>query len=76
MQLSSVFVALAAAVSAYASCSSLGSGATDTLLGEFTFAARDPVADTATPLHLINVITIPMAGFHLLSVRIFHPRIV
>ena len=72
MKLSSAFVTLAAAVSAYASCSTLGPGATDTLPGQFTFAAYDASSGTTTPLHILLAYTQPGASYHVLSVRVAH----
>ena len=68
MRVLALFSALAAAASAYADCSSFGTGATDTVSTQFTLSAFDPVADTTSPLNLLIAFVEPMTAFHVLSV--------
>ena len=58
------------AASANADCSTLGEGASDSFSGSFQLAAYNPATGTTTALHLINYLTVPETGFHLLSVCI------
>ena len=64
-----VLVTLSAAVSVYASCSNFGPGASDTLSGQFTFAALDDSTGIVSPLHLLITEIVPKAAYHVLSVR-------
>ncbi|KIP04344.1 hypothetical protein PHLGIDRAFT_36991 [Phlebiopsis gigantea 11061_1 CR5-6] len=58
---------LAAATSAFADCSSLGSGASDSFPGSFKFVAFDPAAGTNQSLTLANSLTAPGTSFYILS---------
>ncbi|KAF7793597.1 hypothetical protein EIP86_004711 [Pleurotus ostreatoroseus] len=68
MRTSTFLYVLAATGSAYAiSCSSLGSGATDTVSGQFTLSAHKTATGTTSPLHVLNAYTEPMASYDILS---------
>ena len=73
MHITPTFIALAAATSAYASCSSFGSGATDTVSSPFTLSADDATAGTTSPLNLLTAQVVPMAAWYALSVRYSDP---
>lgn len=61
---------LAVTASAYADCSAVGTGASDSFSGNFRLAAYDAAAETTTTLTLANSLTVPMTSFFVLSVRI------
>lgn len=65
----SLLALLAAATSAFADCSSLGSGASDSYSGSFKFVAFDAAAGTNHTLTLANSLTAPGTSFYILSVR-------
>lgn len=67
MRSTSFIVSLAAAAGVYAQCSSLGTGASDSA-SEFTLSAFNPATGITSPLHLVNVATVPENSFHVLSV--------
>lgn len=71
MRYTNLIALLATAALARADCSTFGTGASDTVSGTFSLAAFDPVAQTTTALHVINVVTIPYTGYHVFSVRSF-----
>ena len=57
MRVSSVLATLSLAALAYADCSSLGTGATDTLSGLFTLSAYDASTSTSQNLNFLVVTT-------------------
>ena len=72
MILSTLFVTLAAAVSAYASCSDLGEGATDTAPSNIFLFVRSDDGETFGPLSVANVATSAGIGYYVLTVSSSH----
>lgn len=66
----SLATTLAVAASAYASCSGFSTGSTDTITTNFNLAAYNAATGVITPLNLLVADVVPMAGYHVLSVRI------
>lgn len=64
---------LAVVTSAYASCTSLGPGATDTVAGGFKLSIYNPATDTTTPLKLLVTHIDTGAAYQILSVCIILP---
>ena len=58
---------LALATLAYADCSTVAPGASDSFSGTFQLAAVGSTG-TTSPLYLINSLTVPETGYHVLSV--------
>ncbi|PSS29770.1 hypothetical protein PHLCEN_2v2918 [Hermanssonia centrifuga] len=69
MQLTSLLILLTAVAVAYAQCSSLGTGATSSITGDFTISAYNSVTATTTPLNLVNVVTVPHTSFYILATQ-------
>lgn len=64
---------LAVVTSTYASCTSLGPGATDTVAGGFKLSIYNPATDTTTPLKLLVTHIDTGAAYQILSVCIILP---
>ncbi|KAI0348191.1 hypothetical protein BDW22DRAFT_1350354 [Trametopsis cervina] len=58
---------LAAVATAYADCSALGPGSNSSVSGTFNLAAFNPVTNTTSALHVLNVVTIPRTTYHVLG---------
>ena len=59
---------LAGATAAYASCSALGTGASNAVSGTFSLAAYNAVTGTTSALHVLEAVTIPYQTYHVLGV--------
>lgn len=65
---------LAVVTSTYASCTSLGPGATDTVTGGFTLSIYNAATDTTTPLKLLVTHIDTGAAYQILSVCMNPPH--
>ncbi|GJE89568.1 hypothetical protein PsYK624_056710 [Phanerochaete sordida] len=65
---SSLLTTIALSASAFAaSCSTLGTGASDSFTGSFTFSIKTVSTGTSVPGHLVQFLTIPGQSFQALS---------
>ena len=68
MKVTIPLITLAAVASAYASCTGLPTGSTDTVSTQFTLSSFDATSGTTSPLHLLIAFTQPGTSYHILAV--------